>query len=66
MLGHRLRAALASKQSLRLLLNFLFPQTNLHRVHAVLLSNLMDRLDPAQRFQSQLRLEPRFPVSADV
>ena len=56
MLGHRLRAALNRKRLLRLLLNFLFPQANLHRMHAVLLSDLMDRLDPAQRLQSELSL----------
>jgi len=58
-LGHRLRAALACKQLLRLLPNFLFPQANLHRMHTVLLSNLVDRLDPAQRLQPELRFELR-------
>ena len=47
MLGQRFRATLACKQLLRLLPNFLFPQTNLHRVHAVLLGNLVDCLDSA-------------------
>ena len=47
MLGHRFRATLACKQLLRLLPNFLFPQTNLHRVHTVLLGNLVDCLDSA-------------------
>jgi hypothetical protein len=55
--GQRLRAALAFKQRARLCLDFLLPLPNLNRMNAVLLTNLVDRLHPTQRFQTHLGLE---------
>lgn len=74
---HRLRAALALEQGPGLLLDFLLPLAYLDRVNPVLLTDFIDRLDPTQGFQADLRLELRqvhfaflrfthdFPISCD-
>ena len=57
MRGRRLGASLAFKQRVGVLLNCLLPLPNLHGMHPVRLPYLVDRLHPAQCFQTDLRLE---------
>ena len=52
-------ASCVLKQRLALLLDFLLPLADLHRVDAVFLADLIDRLDASHRLQSDLRLELR-------
>ncbi len=59
MRSHWLGTALAFKQGAGLLLDFLLPLPNLDWMNPVLLTDLVDRLHPAQRFQTHLGLELR-------
>lgn len=52
-----LGATLTFKKRLGILLDSLLPLPNLHRMHAVFPPNLVDRLDPAHRLQTNLGLE---------